>query len=162
MPVTPFHFGAGALAKAMAPRLVSFSAFVCAQVVIDCETAYFMLWRHEWPFHRLAHTLLGGSIVGATVGAALYGMGLLWRRSVPADVAAGELARVPALTGGIVGGLSHSILDAIMHDDVRPFAPFSSANPLLDIVTLPALHAGLVMAAVIGIVVLSIRATRRT
>ena len=162
MPVTPFHFGAGALVKAMAPRLISFSAFVCAQVVIDCETAYFMLLKHEWPFHRLAHTLIGGLIVGAAAGSALYLAGRLFQRSVPADVHAGELAIVPALMGGVVGGLSHSILDGIMHNDVRPFAPFSSANPLLDIVSLPALHATLVLAGVIGLLVLAIRALRGT
>jgi hypothetical protein len=150
MPVTPFHFGAGALVKAMAPRLISFSAFVCAQVVIDCETAYFMLLKHEWPFHRLAHTLIGGGLIGLATGAAMHAAGRLWLRLVERNLEPVEVALLPALVGGGLGGLSHSLLDAIMHDDVRPFAPFVEGNPIQGLIPLAGLHLGLVAAGFIG------------
>lgn len=36
-----------------------------------------------------------------------------------------------ALTGWTVGGISHVLLDAIIHPDVVPFWPFSSSHPFL-------------------------------
>lgn len=37
MPITPFHFGPGALIKAMAPQHVSWTAFALANGLIDLE-----------------------------------------------------------------------------------------------------------------------------
>lgn len=42
MPVTPFHFGPGALLHATAPRHVSFLAFCGANVLIDLEPLYYL------------------------------------------------------------------------------------------------------------------------
>lgn len=45
MPVTTFHFGPGALLKALVPRWISLTAFVISQVVVDLESGYHLL-RH--------------------------------------------------------------------------------------------------------------------
>ena len=163
MPVTPFHFGAGLLAKGLLPRHLSFLAFVVSQVVIDCETAYYLLLKHEWPFHRWAHTLLVGGAVGAAVGlvtsvAARFGLKLLGSRWQVPDLS--EAAVAPAVLGGLVGGLSHSLLDAVMHDDVHPLRPFSDANPLLTLLSLPLLHLALMAAAVAGVALLALKRER--
>ena len=71
MPVTPFHFGVGALAKGLAPSKISLSAFVASQVLFDCETAHYLLIAREWPLHRWAHTFAVGSVVGAGCGLGL-------------------------------------------------------------------------------------------
>jgi hypothetical protein len=39
MPFTPYHFGPGALVKAIMPRHFSFTVFCFAQIVTDFETA---------------------------------------------------------------------------------------------------------------------------
>jgi membrane-bound metal-dependent hydrolase YbcI (DUF457 family) len=36
-----------------------------------------------------------------------------------------ETSAVAVLVGAPVGGLSHSLLDGLMHPDVRPFAPWA-------------------------------------
>ena len=160
MPVTPFHFGAGLLAKGLLPRQVSFLAFVVSQVVIDCETAYFLMVKHEWPFHRWAHTLAVGAVVGVVAGLATSLMARAWVRrnertwQVP-DLR--EAALMPSLVGGLFGGVSHSILDALMHDDLKPFLPFSAANPFLGAVSLLVLHLTLVVAGGLGIALLFYR-----
>ena len=43
MPATPFHFGPGAVLKALLPRHFSFTVFCLAQVVTDCEVAYYLM-----------------------------------------------------------------------------------------------------------------------
>jgi hypothetical protein len=90
MPVTPFHFGIGALAKGAAPARVSLTAFVASQVV---------------------------------------------------------------------GGLTHPLLDGIMHSDIAPLRPFVDHNPLLGIMGLGALHLVCVVAGLVGITLMALRRT---
>lgn len=49
-----------------------------------------------------------------------------------------EVIRTAVLTGAHFSALSHLILDSLRHHDTHPLAPFTSANPLLDLV----LHGG--------------------
>src|SRR5262252_2406583 len=79
MPFTPYHFGPGLFVKGLAARWFSWIAFVAVQVVIDCETLYY-LERREYPIHRTLHTFLGGTLAGLAVAA---GAG----KSVQAEVA---------------------------------------------------------------------------
>ncbi len=150
MPVTPFHFGVGLLAKGAAPERVSLGAFVAAQVVIDCESAYFLL-RDEWPVHRVLHTFALAAPVGAAAGLALAALLRARWRGV-------ESAWGPALLGGLLGGLTHPLLDGLMHADIRPLRPFSDANPLLGLIGLPALHLACVLAGLLGAVLWFLRA----
>jgi hypothetical protein len=144
MPFTPFHLGPALLVKSAAPRHFSFSAFAISQVAIDCETLYWRS-RHQWHVHRVLHTFVGGAIVG-TVLAVAFSL-LVWpsflriRRLVNNnannahnahnDRLAAEARLGPAIAGGLLGGLSHSLLDGIVHWDIRPFGPFSMENPFL-------------------------------
>ncbi len=57
MPVTPFHVGPGLLLKAAAPRHLSLSAFIGANIAIDPESAY-VLFTGGYPVHRILHTFL--------------------------------------------------------------------------------------------------------
>lgn len=47
-----------------------------------------------------------------------------------------------------------------MHDDIRPFAPFSDANPLFRAVSLNTLHLACVIAGVLAVVALLARKWR--
>src|SRR5713226_309318 len=76
MPVTPFHFGPGLLGKAVVNRYFSFTSFAITQVVIDVETAYYLV-RNEWPLHRAFHAMLVGTAVGVVVGVLLHVVGLI-------------------------------------------------------------------------------------
>lgn len=159
MPFTPFHLGPGLFAKSAAPRHFSWAAFGAAQVVIDLETLYFL--RHRtYPVHRFLHTLPGAFAAGLFTAAAL----LLAREALGKSLRgkfgrtdyrlASEGSTWGILAGALLGGLSHPLLDGLMHADVRPFAPFSQANPLLGLVSLGGLHVTCFFLAVVGAVVL--------
>jgi hypothetical protein len=138
MPFTPFHLGPALLLKAAAPRHVSFTAFAASQVAIDLESLYYLMQR-AWPVHRIVHTFAVAVPVGVASGAlaclTLAALVRLLRIEQP-DWLRNETELRCALVGGFAGGVTHPFFDAIMHTDIRPFAPFSPENPLLGIVGL--------------------------
>ena len=129
MPFTPFHFGPGLLAKSLAPGRFSWSAFAAAQVLIDCETLYYIL-RREYPLHRELHTFVGATSAGLAAAVLLPGLRLL----APGPVTRlkefdpflkSEVSTTGILAGGLIGGASHPFLDGLMHGDIRPFSPWT-------------------------------------
>jgi hypothetical protein len=174
LPVTPFHFGPGLALKGLAAPVFSWTAFAAAQLLIDCEPLYYMLQR-EYPVHRFFHSFVGAGAAGLVAGvcflvalrasaiAAPARLGSLVRST--SSAARGEVSALGVLVGGLVGGLSHPLLDGMMHPDVRPFMPWSNANPFLGLVGLAPLHLACVAAALFGAVCLAAwraRGTRKT
>jgi membrane-bound metal-dependent hydrolase YbcI (DUF457 family) len=161
MPFTPFHFGLGVLGKAVRPARFSLSAFVMTQVLIDAEVLYFIL-RNEYPMHRALHSLWGGLLAGLVVALGL----LVVRRFLPPawsslPLISRDLSTTSLFIGGIFGGLSHSMLDNIMHRDVLPLYPFEAQSGLHGIVSADVLHIGLTLCGIAGILILSVRALSR-
>ena len=161
MPFTPFHFGPGLLVKGLAPDRFSWTAFAATQVVIDCETLYYMVHR-EYPIHRDLHTFVGATVAGLGTAGMLLGIrqlvpGLVRRAEDSVASIRSEISTAGILAGGIIGGVSHPLLDGLMHPDIRPFAPWTDANPLLGVVGLGALHLGCVVAGMIGLMLLWVR-----
>lgn len=151
MPATPFHFGPGLLVKAAAPRQFSMAAYSLAQVVIDLESGYHLL-RNDYPVHRQAHTFYLGGLIGLVCGLVVSRVGTWLAR--PRDVVPEALVaeyRLPiAALSGIFGGLMHALLDGIMHADMRPFRPFTDANPLYGLVSLRTLYLFCIITGLVG------------
>jgi hypothetical protein len=158
MPATPFHFGPGLLVKAAAPRQFSMAAYSLAQVVIDIESGYYML-QEATPVHRQAHTFLVGGLIGLLCGLIVSRVGVWFAR--PRDAIPEALAaeyRLPvAVVSGVFGGLFHSVLDGIMHADIRPFRPFTTANPLYGLVSVQILYLFCIVTGVVGAALLLAR-----
>ncbi len=162
MPLTPFHLGPGLLIKAATPRQFSMAAYSLAQVVIDVESGYYIV-RGEYPVHRQAHTFLLGGLIGMLCGLIVSRVGRRWAR--PRDIMPEALAaefRLPvAVVSGIFGGVFHSVLDGIMHEDIRPFRPFTDANPLRDLVSIQVLYLFCIITGLLGAVLLLARERRQ-
>lgn len=157
MPITPFHFGPGAAIHALAPRQVSFLAFVAANVLIDVEPFYFIATR-QYPLHRFFHTYVGASlVVVGTVVLFVAARRFAVRFWLPNVFGWQELGVRPVALGALAGACSHVVLDSLMHGDMAPLAPFSNANPLLQAVSLSTLHWSCVAAGVAAAVVLAVR-----
>lgn len=148
MPFTPFHLGAGLLLKGAAPPRVSLTAFAVTQVVVDLEPLYFIM-RGEYPVHRALHTLVGAGAAGLAVGGALWALARRRSDRLP-PLLREDLARGAALAGGLLGGLSHPLLDGLMHRDVRALRPFAETTWVLAPRGVLVLHAALVIAGLAG------------
>jgi membrane-bound metal-dependent hydrolase YbcI (DUF457 family) len=157
MPLTPFHFGPGGALHVLAPKRVSFLAFCACNVFIDVEPLYYILTR-QYPLHRFFHTYIGATLMaGFTV---LFFMGAI-KAANPLRLSSvfdwRDLTVLPVVVGAALGAWSHVVLDSIMHPDVRPFAPFSDANPLLLVVSLPALHLFCVITGIAALGIIGVK-----
>jgi hypothetical protein len=165
MPATPFHFGPGLLVKAAAPRQFSMAAYSVAQIVIDLESGYHLL-RHDYPVHRQAHTFFLGGLIGLVCGLIVSRVGT-WlarpRDAIPEALAAEYRLPIAALSG-VFGGVLHSLLDGIMHADIRPFRPFTNANPLYGLVSVQVIYLFCIVTGLVGAALLLAweRRARRT
>ena len=152
MPITPFHFGPGALVAVASRSSVSFLAFAATDVIIDVESLYNMVTAQP-RIHTFFHTY-----IGSTIAAALIVLAFLPCRWLALKLPAWPLLRwrhlsiAAVVLGSLVGAWSHVLFDSVMHIDITPLAPYSNANPLYQLVSLQALHLGCVIAGVLGVV----------
>lgn len=157
MPFTPLHLGPGAVLKALLGRHFSFLVFSGTQVLMDIEPLVRML-RGDAVLHGPTHTLAGATVVAlvaCAIGRPISHFALqLWNAREDA-ASPWRARRVPiawhaVVIAAFVGAWSHVLLDGIMHDDLRPFAPWSDATPWLHAIDVDALHAACLATAVVG------------
>lgn len=152
MPITPFHFGPGALLKAVAPTGFSWTVFALANILIDLEPISLFLLSSD-PAHPWLHTLPGAVLVaflaavpGRRPCEALlraWNLKLSFRQARWLGVES-QINRAAAWAGALLGTFSHLALDALMHPDVRPLWPLVADNPWRGGVPLDVLHWGCV------------------
>jgi len=120
--------------------------------VIDVEPLVFIL-RQDPPLHRFFHTIVGALVVAVASTALILSLRWLVCRRY-----ADQQRRWPSsgavAMGALLGTLSHVALDSLMHRDLRPFAPWSEANPLLGLVSHDALHLGCLVSGALGAAVI--------
>jgi hypothetical protein len=157
MPITPFHFGPGALLHAVAPRHVSFLAFCVTNVLIDFESLYNLVNQRS-PVHAFFHTYAGATLVAL---ACVIAFAVLSRLSaalpLPDVLGWKQLSLRQVAIGATLGAYSHVALDSLMHRDIAPLAPLTAENALLGLVSLGALHWACLLAGMLGLAILGVR-----
>ena len=140
----------------------SLMVFGWAQILMDIQPLVVIV-TGVGHLHGLSHTLLGATLIGAVAGltgkyAAEFGLRVIREvRYLP--------VRWPVAWGSaFIGTYSHVLLDGVMHADVEPFAPWSTANPFLPLASIETLHAfclyGGALGAVLYFVVAALLARR--
>ena len=157
--------GAALAAKAVAPKYFNFLVFGIMQVAIDAEVAFYLI-TDDPPYHRLLHTYLGATVVAllaVVIGRPLLERGFrVWNRLVRA--ARGGLLwaepRVPliaAISGALIGGYSHVLLDSFLYSDMHPIAPLSDSNTALNVFSALEVYAVCLALGLLGGVALAAR-----
>lgn len=160
MPFTPYHFGAAAAIHSASPARVSFLAFCGANVLIDLEPLYYIL-THQWPLHRYLHTFLGALFIAAATCAIGIACQRLARKvKLPNPFGWQQLGPRAMAAGALLGTLTHVLLDGLTHVDIRPFAPFTNANPLRGHVSHGQVQVLCLYLGLAGCVVMGVRAWR--
>lgn len=127
---------------------MSLTVFAFCQFTMDLEVlARITLGADQ--LHGFTNTAMGATLIlvpSVLVGRPACQAFLHWWNSrlspsqarwMEVDAAIGWKA---AWTGGILGIYSHVVLDAVMHSDARPWAPLSSVNPLVGLLSYQTLN----------------------
>lgn len=159
MPFTPFHMGAAMIVKPAARQHFSVLVFGIAQVAMDIEPLIGMI--RDWDvLHGPSHTILGALAIGALVAWLSPPLCNLILNRFNQEVTQNKISwlqephpisKIAAVTGAFFGTLSHLVLDSLMHHDIHPLAPFSSANPLMDLVSHDGVYKLCVVLGVFGV-----------
>jgi len=164
MPFTPLHFGPGLIVKAAAPSQFSLTAYTLANIAVDLEPLFHIV-RGDYPLHGPVHTFPLATLTGLLVGAGVSLLPRAFRAASSKDTARkypdalrAEFRLPECIIGGVLGGLSHSLIDSLIYTDFHPFVPLSVQNPLHGLVTPGALSYGLFLAGLIGLALLVLRA----
>ncbi len=133
MPITPLHLAAGLPVKVAAKERFSLSAFIAMNLAIDAQPVLVMFFDAPYALHGASHTMLFVGIV-MVILAIVRPPKIPWRAW---------------LMGGLWGGVSHLILDAIMHTDVS--LPFETTSPSVihGLVPQPVLDASYLVVSVV-------------
>lgn len=159
MPFTPFHMGAGLIAKPALKRRFSVLTFGIAQLAMDVEPGIRM-WADEDVLHGPTHSFLGALVMAVIVAMVApricHYLLMKWNKEVvtygwPWLAHSGPVSKSAVTIGAFFGTLSHVVLDSLMHHDIHPLSPFSTANPFMGLVTNDGVHQGCVTAGVLGI-----------
>lgn len=114
MPFTPFHFGLGALAKAVTPKRFSFSGFALAQILMDLEPGIKMLTGSDSDLHIITHNLPSATLIaGAT-----YALWRWWEQFRPVRYVQARISSLVLAGSSVFGAYSHVFLDGMYHVDM--------------------------------------------
>lgn len=120
MPITPLHFGLIPVLDKATKGKMSHTAFVVTNIVIDLFVILNVIQNdlnekhgssQRWGLHDGPdHAILGALIIGLIVW-------LVCKRNMA------------WFLGCTIGGVSHVLLDSLVHLDVSPFSPWYQGNP---------------------------------
>ena len=154
MPFTPFHLGPGAVFKAIGGRHFSFMVFGGSQVLIDIEPGLGLMYGWD-VLHGPTHTLPGALAIGALAG--VIGRPISESVLKLLRIAHAPFTWTASFAGAFLGTFSHLALDALIHVDIRPWRPFTDANPLYDLLSMTAVYRGCLIAGVVGAALVAAR-----
>lgn len=123
MPITPLHLGILAPINHFFPKKVSNVSFILVTLWLDASAiAYYALGLKMGEFHGPETHSLGAAMALSGI-IAVIGCGYYFLDSLIAnDLARGEKA-FSWLYGAYLGGLTHILLDAMVHSEMLPFYP---------------------------------------
>lgn len=154
MPFTPFHFGPGAIFKAIGANRFSFMVFGGSQFLMDIEPGIRMIYGRP-VMHGLTHTFAGAIVIGlvaALIGKPISEFVLALLRILNAGI-----SWTASVFGAFVGTISHVFLDGMSHSDMVPWYPMSERNPMLGLIPDEAIHLSCLAPGALGVAIVLLR-----
>ena len=138
---------------------MSFTVFALSQFTMDLEVLGRLVLGAE-QLHGFTNTVIGATVIAVPtilLGRPLCQAVLKWWNSKLSPAQAKWFSVEPVVTwkaasiGGVIGVYSHVVLDAVMHVDAHPWAPFSRSNPFVGLLSVERLNALCLWSIAIGI-----------
>ena len=131
MPLTPFHLGPALLLGLIFLKYVDLPTFLVANVIVDIEPMFIILFNLDLTYHQFLHTFLGGTLVALI----LTWIMTKFRGKLSPLLTFFKIEQKPKfrkiLIASIFGIYTQILLASRMHKDIRPFYPLDM-NPFLN------------------------------
>lgn len=131
MPLTPFHLGPALLLGLIFLRYVDLPTFIVANVIVDIEPMFILVFNLGYSHHQFFHTFLGGTIVALVIAWIMNRI----RGKLSPLLLFFKIEQKPTFTNiliaSVFGTYIHILLDSWVHGDVKPFFPLD-VNPFLN------------------------------
>ncbi|MEM3402998.1 MAG: hydrolase [Nitrososphaeria archaeon] len=125
MPFTPFHLGPALLIGLSIRRFIHLPTLLLSSVIIDLEPFLVLVLNLNYPLYGFMHTFLIASLVGVIIGLVMKEnekfLHTLYQRLCLTKGA--TKTTQPFIITGVLGTLTHVLLDAPLYDDITPFFP---------------------------------------
>lgn len=153
-PFTPFHLGPALAIGLPFRKYIHVPTFIFANVVVDVEGLLVLVLGLNYPLHSYLHTFLLASLLGVALAVVMF---FLERFFQPAYklflLETNNKPRISAfIAAGVLGTMLHVLFDAPLYSDIRPFYPWTTANPLLNPVSSANVYAATVWLGALGLV----------
>ena len=113
MPITPLHFGVILPLKLIRMDKFSAASFVVANIIIDTEPVFKILFETPGDLHGFSHSYLWAVI-----------MTLIWAGLIMKTTDPGDIRRHARIEGFAWGVSSHVLLDSFVHSEMDPLYPY--------------------------------------
>ena len=154
----------GIFLKSLGGRHISLTVFALSQLAMDLEVLVRVAGGAE-RWHGFTNTFIGAAVVllptvflGKPAGEWVLRW---WNRNLSPTQARWlevqtRISWPAAWIGGVLGVFSHVILDAVMHADAIPGAPFSAANPYVGLLSIGQLNLLCLIFLLLGTVIIGV------
>lgn len=131
MPLTPFHLGPAMLLGLIFLSYVDLPTFIIANVIVDIEPMFIILFNLDLTHHQFLHTFLGGTLVAVLLTWIMKKIRSKFSQLLMFLKIEQKSSLRTILLASLSGIYIHIIVDSLMHADIRPFYPLM-VNPFLN------------------------------
>ena len=129
MPITPLHLGILAPLNHFLPGKVSNLSFILVTLWLDAAAiAYYAFGLEMGEFHGPETHSFIAAIAIAGIVSCLGVLYMLWVAAMQARITLAAGQPWPWVLGALIGGMTHILLDAMVHSEMLPFHPIAG-NP---------------------------------
>ena len=131
MPLSPFHLGPAILLGLIILRYVDLPTLIIANVIIDIEPMFILLFNLDFTHHQFLHTFLGGTLVVFTLTWIMKKVRIKFSPLLSFFKIEQKASLKSILVAASSGIYMHILLDSRIYMDIRPFYPLE-VNPFLN------------------------------
>ena len=129
MPVTPFHFGPALMFGFLLFGFLNFPTFLVANVIVDLEPFFILLFGLGMPLHGFFHSFFGGSIIAVVLSIAMIKLNGPIQKIMAGIKLGQKFSKNSIILAAFFGVWLHVFLDSFLYEDIKPFFPLA-AGPL--------------------------------
>ena len=128
MPLTPFHLGPALFFGLLLFSVIHLPTFLVANIIVDLEPLFVLLFQLDYPLHGFFHSLLGSSMIAVALSLIMVRFDERIQKIMRFFNLEQQFSPRSIWFASFSGVYIHIILDSRLYTDIKPFFPLD-INP---------------------------------